>query len=128
MNSAVPRPWAVRGIEVAVLLLPAGRVRDRYRQELAAELWGLGHAQQLGHVLSVLASAAALRRALVEAGEVEFRHTRLWCALLLHHRWRLRSAEDGSLYRRCCACGRDDDETVRHRVAGSMLIAHGPPQ
>ena len=52
----------------------------------------------------------------------------LWCRLRLHHQWHPAITEDGEHYRRCRACGMDDDETSRRRVAGSMLAAHGVTQ
>jgi hypothetical protein len=66
-----------------------------------------------------------MHRALVEAGELEFPHSPLWCRLHLHHNWHTVQTEDGERYRRCLDCGADDDETSRRRVAGSMGIAHG---
>lgn len=120
-----PRAWAVRVVTTATLLLPPGPVRRRYRHELVSELWGMSARQQLSHALSVLAAAPSLHRALVEAGELEFPHSPLWCRMRLHHHWHTVSTDDGARYRRCRDCGADDDATSRHRVAGSMGIAHG---
>jgi hypothetical protein len=120
-----PHRWAVAAVRTATDLLPPGPVRRRYREELVAELWGMSSRQQLGHSWSVLVSAPALHRALVEAGELEFPHSPLWCRLRLHHRWHRVQAEDGTPFRRCLACGLDDDGTSRRRVAGSLGIAHG---
>lgn len=128
MSIARPRRWAVRAVEVATLLLPPGPVRRRYRHELVSELWGMSVRQQLSHSLSVLASAPSLHRALLDAGELEFPHSPLWCRLHIHHRWHVSVTEDGERFRRCLACGTDDDETSRRRVAGSMLNAHGVVQ
>jgi hypothetical protein len=88
-------------------------VRRRYRAELVSELWGMTPGQQLTHALSILVSAPALHRALVGAGELEVPHSPLWCRLHLHHRWRSERTEDGAHFRRCLACGLDDDETAR---------------
>jgi hypothetical protein len=120
-----PRPWAVAIVHAATLQLPPGDVRRRYRRELVSELWGMSVRQQLRHATSLLIGAPRLRRALFEAGELEFPHSPLWCRLQLHHRWHTMLTEDGTRYRRCLACGADDDETSRRRVAGSMGIAHG---
>ena len=109
----------------ATLPLPPGTVRRRYGAELVSELWGMTTRQQLGHSWSILASAPSLHRALVEAGELDVPHSPLWCRVHLHHRWHWVQTEDGTRYRRCLACGMDDDETSRRRVAGSMAIAHG---
>jgi len=110
-----PRPlrWAVSAVHAATLLLPPGPVRRRYRAELLSELWGMPPRQQLTHALSILVSAPALHRALVEAGELDVPHSPLWCRLHLHHRWRRVRTEDGTPFRRCRACGLDDDETAR---------------
>lgn len=124
-RSPRPRPWAVGLVYAGTWLLPPGSVRRRYRQELVAGLWGMNVGHQLIHAVSILVAAPALHRALVQSGELEFPHSPLWCRLRLHHLWHPMQTEDGSRYRRCLACGADDDETSRSRVAGSMAIAHG---
>jgi hypothetical protein len=120
-----PRRWAVAAVDAATLLLPPGTVRRRYRAELVSEVWGMTAGHQLTHALSVLVSAPALHRALVGAGELEVPHSPLWCRLHLHHRWHPMLTDDGERFNRCTACGLDDDETSRRRVAGSLGIAHG---
>lgn len=120
-----PRAFTVGMVHASTWLLPPGSVRDRYRQELVSELWGMTTGHQLAHSASILVAAPALHRALVESGELDFPHSPLWCRLHLHHRWHTLQTEDGTRYRRCLACGADDDETSRRRVAGSMAIAHG---
>jgi hypothetical protein len=125
MSEPRPRRWAVWAVRAATLLLAPGSVRRRYRHELVCELWGMSRRRQLSHSLSILASAPSLHRALVEAGELEFPHSPLWCRLRLHHRWHTLQTDDGTRFRRCLACGADDDETSRRRVAGSLGIAHG---
>ena len=112
-----PRRWAVSAVNTATLLLPPGSVRRRYRHELVSELWGMSTRQQLTHCVSVLAAAPSLHRALVEAGELDVPHSPLWCRLHLHHRWHTARTEDGATYRRCRACGLDDDETARRSSA-----------
>jgi hypothetical protein len=107
MSNPRPRRWAVSAVHVATLLLPPGSIRRRYRSELVSELWGMSTGQQLGHALSILASAPSLHRALVETGELDVPHSTLWCRLHLHHRWRTLRTEEGSTYRRCLACGTD---------------------
>ena len=128
MTTSRPHRWAVAAVRGATALLPPGDVRRRYREELVAELWAMSPRRQLGHSVSLLWSAPALHRALVEAGDLEFPHSPLWCRLHLHHRWHRAVTEDGGRFMRCLACGLDDDETSRRRVAGSMLSAHGVVQ
>jgi hypothetical protein len=128
MTTPAPHRWSVASVRLATLVLPPGSVRRRYRQELAAELWGMSSRQQLTHSLSVLASAPRLHRALVESVELDVPHSPLWCRLHLHHQWHTEVTTDGQAFRRCLACGTDDDETTRRRVPGSMLNAHGVVQ
>ena len=120
-----PYRWAVAAVVASMMTLPQGPVRRRYRQELVSELWGMSTGEQLAHALSTLRSAGELHRALVEAGELEFRHAPLWCRLHLHHTWHRQVTEDGGRYFRCLACGTDDDEGFRRSTAGSMIPAHG---
>ena len=128
MSRGQPHWWATGAVHLATLLLPPGRVRSRYRTELEAEQWGMTSREQAAHTWSVLVCAPELHRALVESGELPVPHSPLWCRLRLHHRWHRAVTEDGEPYRRCLACGMDDDETSRRRVAGSMLSAHGVVQ
>ena len=125
MTRSRPRRWAVSAVTAATLLIPPGSVRRRYRHELVSELWGMSGPQQAAHAASVLVAAPSLHRALLESGELDVPHSPLWCRLHLHHRWHTFVTDDGSPYRRCLACGSDDDETSRRRVAGSLGIAHG---
>jgi hypothetical protein len=128
MNSLEPRWWAVLAVTVASLLLPPGPVRRRYRAELTAEQYGMTRHRQAAHAMSVMAGARALHDALVDSGELTVPHSPSWCRLHLHHRWHGLITPDGERFRRCTACGIDDDETSRRRVAGSMLSAHGVVQ
>jgi hypothetical protein len=112
-------------MHAATWLLPPGPVRARYRAELIAELYGEPARTQAALAAGALVHAPQLHRALLEAGELEFPHSTLWCRLHLHHRWHVAIAEDGERFRRCLSCGMDDDETGWRRVQGSMAIAHG---
>lgn len=125
MSTARPRRWAVSAVNTATLLLPPGAIRRRYRHELVSELWGMSGRQQAAHAASLLVAAPSLHRALVESGELDVPHSPLWCRLHLHHRWHTVLTDDGQRFHRCLACGMDDDETSRRRVAGSLGIAHG---
>jgi hypothetical protein len=48
----------------------------------------------------------------------------LLCKLNIHHQWHVEHAEDGSLYKRCRRCGKDDDE--RQRGGGEFSGWAGP--
>ena len=48
----------------------------------------------------------------------------LWCKLNISHKWHVEHAEDGSLYKRCLRCGKDDDE--RQRGGGEFSGWVGP--
>ncbi len=39
----------------------------------------------------------------------------LMCKFNLRHEWHVEHAEDGSIYRRCRMCGKDDDERGKGR-------------
>lgn len=125
MTARRPHWWAAGAVDVATLLLPPGPVRRRYRSEMRAEQWAMTTRQQAAHALSVLVAAPALHRALLESGELTTPHSPLWCRLHLHHTWHQQVTPDGERFRRCCACGLDDDGTGHRRVAGSMINAHG---
>ncbi len=109
MSTARPHRWAVWAVNAATLLLPPGAIRRRYRHELVSELWGMSGPQQAAPAASVLASAPALHRALVESGELDVPHSPLWCRVHLHHRWHAERTLEGTRYRHCRACGMDDD-------------------
>lgn len=42
------------------------------------------------------------------------------CKLNIRHEWHVNHAEDGSVYRRCQRCGKDDDE----RAVGGGNFSH----
>jgi len=109
------RPDRQRGaflIRTALLVLPAGPVRERYRQELAAELRDLEPSRRLRHALGFLGSAWSLRRSVtgmdpVFDGALPDLRSPLHCRLHLYHHYRLNSTEDGHRYLRCRDCGQD---------------------
>lgn len=45
-------------------------------------------------------------------------HDALTCRLNIHHRWRTCTTEDGSKYRRCSRCGKDDPGTLSGSLDG----------
>lgn len=48
----------------------------------------------------------------------------LMCKLNIRHEWHTEHAEDGSLYKRCLRCGKDDDQ--RGRGGGDFSGWVGP--
>ncbi len=109
--TSTPRFWARWSVLAATRALPAGAVRDRYRQELVAELYGMTGSRQAEHALGVLGHALSLRAAV--AGDPALTEESpmkppLLCRTHLHHHYRTVSTEDGARYRRCARCGKED--------------------
>jgi hypothetical protein len=111
--------WGPRlTVRAAARVLPGGPVRERYRQEFLAELPGLGRARQARHALGVLSRSWALRAAVstpsAAAADMEIvfprRRGPLSCRLNLRHRWETVRTEDGSRYRHCQRCGKDETD------------------
>jgi len=107
-----PPSWATGAVRASTCTLPAGAVRDRYRRELSAELYGLTSRQQLAHVAGMLSRTVALRRAVAEADPAAWKEQKMsrkpvLCRMNLHHRWRPAATEDGEKYLRCVRCGKD---------------------
>jgi hypothetical protein len=117
-SSALQRPaaWPSRVVRLAARMLPGGAVRDRYRAEFLAELWGMNRTRQASHALRVLLCVWALRMAVTNQGPVAAEEADmktdvrkpLLCRLNLHHSWVRRSTEDGNRYRLCARCGKED--------------------
>lgn len=125
-----PARWAALAVVLAARGLPGGAVRDRYRQEFLAELYGMGRSRQAAHALGVLSRTWALRTALTDQvrlskGEVMSSHVRrpVLCMLNVHHAWRTRSTEDGGRFRQCTRCGKD--KNPRGRGPGDWAMGMG---
>jgi hypothetical protein len=112
--------WPSRLERLAARALPAGAARERYRAEFLAELYGMTPGQQTRHTIGVLSHAWALRMAVTSQGQLaggtEVMETQtdtrpLLCRLNLYHVWRWHSTDDGSRYRRCVRCHKDDSRT-----------------
>ncbi len=117
-------------MRVSTGVLPAGRIRDRYRQELDAELHELDHSQQLCFAAGVVWTAWSLRQAVTKENAMETEHPPakkppLHCRLHLHHHYRMASTEDGQVYMRCADCGHTKDNFVDPEGPG--LISRGLP-
>jgi hypothetical protein len=50
----------------------------------------------------------------------------LLCKLNLRHEWHVQHTEDGSLYRRCLRCGKDDDRGGGGGETGNFGAWAGP--
>lgn len=114
-EQTAPRRWARGGVSLAVHALPAGPIRERYRQELIADMYGVSPRAQTTHTLGVMTHIWALRAAVgansPTVSEVTMPRRRpLACRTNLHHVWRTYSTEDGSRYRRCVRCGKDHSD------------------
>ncbi len=109
-------------VGLAVRALPRPDDRLRWQAELTADLAVLGAAAQLRYAAGVLTQTFALRAALgssptraeaaattlTASGRRSFR-----CRVLRHHRWSIRSTEDGSRYQACTRCDRERAEWPR---------------
>jgi hypothetical protein len=104
------------GIGLAVRALPASADRDRYYREFVAELYGLPVPIQLLHLAGLLSQAFALRAALGAAPAlIEEKamqsiplYRRFRCRAMHRHYWHGYSTDDGSRYRACLVCHKDD--------------------
>jgi hypothetical protein len=121
-TSALQRPgvWPSRVVRLAARMLPAGAVRERYRAEFLAELYGMSHPRQARHSLRVLLCVWALRMAVTSQGpvaaeeagmKINVQRRPILCRLNLHHTWVMRSTEDGGRYRQCARCGKDSSKS-----------------
>ncbi len=124
-----PRRSASLAVRLSTHVLPAGQVRDRYQQELLAELYALDRPRQLRFAAGALSCARSLRRAVMEendmARESALRTVPLHCRLHLWHRYRKASTEDGQTYRRCVDCGKDHTGDID--APGEGIIHRGLP-
>lgn len=99
-------------VRTALLILPSGAVRERYRRELAAELHDLEPRRRWRHALGFAWSAWSLRRAVagldpVVEGALQRFDPPLHCRLHLYHHYRIATTDDGHRYLRCRDCGKD---------------------
>jgi hypothetical protein len=104
-------PHRGRLVRLAAHALPAGELRDRYRQEFLAELQACRPGARLPYSIGVLTHVLSLRMA-VGAGRLGLetavftRHRPLLCHLYLHH-FEACHNPDGEFYLRCRRCGAD---------------------
>jgi hypothetical protein len=127
---STPRGPARLAVLISTSVLPAGRIRDRYRQELVADLHALDRSKQLQFAAGVVSRAWSLRRAVIkenamEIGRAHARKPPLHCRLHLYHHHRKVSTEDGQVYATCVDCGHIDNNYVDPEGPG--LISRGLP-
>ena len=127
---STPRRLPRLAVHASTSLLPAGRIRDRYRQELVAELHALDHSQQLQFAAGVVSRTWSLRRAVTKENTMESDHVPtkkppLHCRLHLYHHHRKATTEDGQVYARCVDCGHLENNYVDPEGPG--LISRGLP-
>jgi hypothetical protein len=111
------RAWPSRIVRLASLALPRSAIRDRYRQEFIAELYGLPGRQQTRHAISILTHSLALRQALasprtpttMEATTMPRSGKPFLCRTNLHHTWELAHTPDGQRFVRCARCHKERD-------------------
>lgn len=106
-------------VRVATLALPAGSVRERYRQEFLADLHVFDGRARLAFAFGILVNAFALRAAaggdVVAVADRDFARVRkpLLCRLHVHFRTRCVNV-DLEVYHRCRRCGDDQYEFELH--------------
>ena len=115
-----PQWWSLAATRTALRLVPAGGARDRWQQELVAELYGLSRVAQARHTIGVVTRAPALRAAVTARDRVtpeeNIMRKPISCRLHLH-RWHTVSAEDG---RRCGKEHTDDGGAPNWFSGGAM--------
>lgn len=116
-----PSRWLTAATRAALHAIPPGPARERWREELVSELYGLSSRQQALHTFGVVTRAAALRAAVTDRNRIIEEATMrkpVRCRLHLH-RYQVVSAEDGgSRFMRCCRCGKEDTSMDAGHWAG----------
>jgi hypothetical protein len=111
--------FAVAAMERATEGMPS-ETRDRYHDELVAEMYGLSALRRWRYAVGVAASAPAMRSALAPGAPPALPkpHRRLGCRTNTHHVWMTTHADDGALYRACARCGKEYIATGTAGVIG----------
>ena len=100
--------FAVAAMERATEGVPS-ETRDRYHDELVAEMHKLGRIAAWRYAVGVAASRSSMHAALTDGGpqpEPAVRHP-LGCRTSTHHVWKTTHTTDGQLYRACAHCGKE---------------------
>ncbi len=110
-----PRPVAPARwlLAVTVVVLPAGEIRDRYREEFRVELCEIGGGRQLYQAGTLLLGAFRLRSALVDRDLPVAAPRPDWRCRVGRHRYLIVQDDNpemrGRPYLRCARCGRPKD-------------------
>jgi hypothetical protein len=121
-GSARPAWWSVRLTRGALRAVPPGRARERWQQELVAELYGLSVREQARHTLGVITRAPSLRAAVTDRDrliEEDVMRKPVRCRLSFHA-FVVASTEDGSRFLRCRRCGKEETSLGRGHWAGTL--------
>ena len=100
--------FAVAAMERATAAMPS-ETRDRYHDELVAEMHGLGRVAAWRYAIGVAVSGPSMHAALTDGGPpvAPAAKRRIGCRTNTHHVWQTHSAPDGGLYRACARCGKE---------------------
>lgn len=112
--------FAVSAMERATNGLPS-EARNRYHDELVAEMHDLGRVAAWRYAAGVAASASSMHAALTDGGPQPepAPHRVLACRTNMHHVWRTTHTPDGELYRACARCGKEYVNTGTSWFIGS---------
>lgn len=105
-----PRAFPRLLVAAAARTLPGGSIRNRYRQEFTAELYGMSAARQRAYAFRVLLSAWSLRTAVSNPQKARttmlslLRRKPLLCLLNVKHHWMPQWTPEGERYEQCVLC------------------------
>jgi len=100
--------FAASAMERATVGVPS-ETRDRYHDELVAEMHDLGRIAAWRYAVGVAASASTMHAALTDGGPQPEPavHLPLGCRINTRHVWATTHTPDGKLYRACARCGKE---------------------
>ena len=110
--------FAASAMERATVGVPS-ETRDRYHDELVAEMHDLGRIAAWRYAVGVAASASSMHAALTDGGPPPAPAVKrpVGCRTNTHHVWMTTHTPDGDLYRACARCGK---EYVRSSIPGMI--------
>lgn len=116
--SARPDRLPVTLVELATRVLPSGAVRERFKQELVAEMYGMPRTDQRRHAAGILTHAWSLRTAVTHQPDYrkEAVMTKPLRCLIGRHHVEILATEDGERYRHCRRCGKDLAEPFHEEI------------